>query len=123
MTIQTEEDDDCITTSFLPYIILENEIQPEFLQVWFLRQEDSLSDNDQLWGLVKESDQIKGSGAIVNIENPDLIASEISLHGQVFNEVIKLDLNSDGVVAMSIYLQKNVGLVGFEFEGTLWVAD
>ena len=94
-----------------------------FLQVWFLRQEDSLSDNDQLWGLVKESDQIKGSGAIVNIENPDLIASEISLHGQVFNEVIKLDLNSDGVVAMSIYLQKNVGLVGFEFEGTLWVAD
>ena len=30
VTIQTEEDDDCITTSFLPYIILENEIQPEF---------------------------------------------------------------------------------------------
>ena len=83
----------------------------------------SLGDNDQLWGILKENDQISGSGAIVNIENPDLIASKVSLNGQDFNEVITFDLNDNGAIAITLYLQKNVGLVAFEYKGTLWVAD
>lgn len=121
VTIRKEEDDKCITTKVLPYILLENEAQPEFLQVWFLRQEDLLGDNDQLWGLLNVNDQINGSGAILNIDNPDLIASQVSLNGIVFSEVITLNLNSNGAVTMTIYLQKNVGLIGFEYEGRLWV--
>jgi hypothetical protein len=118
-----ENDDDCMTTSVQPYIILENENQPGFLQVWFVRNENVLGESDELWGILNDDDEIKGSGAIFNITNSNLITSQVTLNDIAFDEIIKLDLNSNGAVAMVVYLQKNVGLVGFEYEGKLWIAE
>jgi len=123
VSVRTLRDDDCSTTTIQPYIVMESIDQAKFLNVWLNRDEDLLGDRDQLWATLNENDQNIGSGAINNVGNPDLIATSVTLNGAIFNEVITLDLNKNSDFAMRIFLQKNIGLVGFEYEDSLWVIE
>ena len=119
-TLTMEDDGDCIKTSIQPFIFMQNDNQPEFVQIWFKRDDN---DRDQLWAIIKENEQIQESGAIINLNDPDLSAKTVTLNGIDFDEVISLNLNPDPSVNTTIYLQKNIGIIGFHYNGILSVIN
>lgn len=121
--VRMEENKECITTDILPFFVMENTDLIEFLRVWVKHDEDLLGDRDQLWGIANANDEIQGSGAINNINSPDLIATNVSLNGTNYSEVISLDLEKNLELYMTIYLQKNVGLVAFDYDDSLWILE
>jgi len=123
VTTRIKDDDGCTTTSIQPYVILSGESEPEFLQLWFQRQEDLLADNDQLWGIHQQDGLIAGSGAITNIIDADLIAGSVMLQGRELADVISLELQSNGSNTLTAYLQKDVGLVGLTYDGIDWLLE
>jgi len=120
-TIRIEDDDECTKTSIQPYIDMQSIDQPDFLTIWF-NPKEGLS-NNQLWAIVHENDQIAGSGSISNINDPDSMTESKSLNGIVFDEVISLNMNGNNSIIKTIYLQKNVGIIGFEYQDSIWVIE
>lgn len=117
---QIEPDEDCTTTSIKPFIVMENSDQPEFLRIWFQYDEDLLGDREQIWAIAKEEDVNIASGALVEINNPDLVSETVTLNGRTFDEVVSFTINENSVLSMTIYLSKNIGLVGFDHLNYTW---
>ncbi len=122
-TVRIDDEDECTITSIQPYIYMQNDDQPEFLHIWFNRDEDLLGDRDQLWVIVKEDDQISGSGAISNINNLEDFTGTRSLNGTSFDDVITFDIDSQNSIVQKVYLQKDIGIIGFEYQDVLWVIN
>lgn len=120
VTIREEDDAECTKTTLQPFIIVEDDDQMQFLQVWLNPDEELLGDRDQLWGILYEDDGLAGSGAITTLNNPDAVATTINLNGINYDQVLSLELNDNGVLAITIYLQKNVGIIGYTYQNSTW---
>lgn len=120
---KTEDNDGCIITIVRPYLVLDNEEVPNFLRLWFMRQQDILSDNDQVWASLSLDGENAGSAVIFEADQPDIIASQVSINGLVFNEVITLDVTKNSSAVMTLYLQENIGILGFKYDGDTWLLN
>ena len=121
--IRENENRDCITSLVQPFIIVENEEQPEFILIRLTNTDEIFSSNRlQLFASFREGGSYIGGGLIPEINNPNAVATTVTLNDKTFDEVIIF--NIEGVETETIiYLQNNVGLIGLQYEGLTWVID
>jgi len=124
VTIKMEPDGDCETTIVQPFIDMQNEELNEFMHIWLNPNEDFLlGKRDQLWAIIRDEGELQESGAITDINAPDLLSTAIILDGNTFEDVVVLSLNDDIANTTEIYLQKNVGIIGYIYNTDLWIAN
>lgn len=120
--IRENENRDCITSLVQPFIIVENEEQPEFILIRLTSSDEIIGPNrDQLFASFREDGDFIGAGLISEINNPSAVATTVTLNDKTFDEVIIFDVGFG--TETIIYLQNNVGLIGLQYEGLTWVID
>ena len=125
VTERQELDGDCTTTTIQPFIVLNTENQDAVLRIWFNQADDFLSGRiDQLWGILDNEDGlIRASGAVVDLNTPELLSETVVLNDIEFSDVLTLPLVKNGETIIIVYLQRDSGLVAYELEGELWMAQ
>lgn len=118
--ISNDKDGDCIKTSIKPFFTLNTDTQDDFMRIWVSLNEDFLlGDHEQLWFIADNTDgSIFDSGMI---RDPLLTLRNINLNGATFNDVISLVKTSQQNTQTAIYLQRGVGIIGFELMNETWV--
>ena len=123
INIREQDDGACLKTIIQPLILLQDDVEEDFLRIWLNFDEDLLGDREQLWGILYENGSLAGSGALTDITVPNFTSTTVNLNGTSFNDVITLNLNSNQVVAITLFLQKDVGLIGFDYMDSIWVVE
>ncbi|GEM_PF-3738117 len=124
--IQTEpKGDDCTRTFIKPFMQLDTDEQERRLNIWLHKTDELVGgDRNQLWGVLDGEDGlIEASGTHSNLNSIEAEPTTVSLNGTIFIEVISLTLNKNDVEVMTVFLQKDIGLVGYDYLGETWVLD
>ncbi len=117
--ISIRDDRDCFNTFVKPTIKLSTTTQEEVIKIWGSLNEDLLlGDHEQLWFIIDDdTGSIDRSGSV---RFPLMNLRTVQLNGRTFDEVI----STEGAASrerLVIYLQRNMGIVGYEYQGETWV--
>jgi len=113
--ISIRDDRDCFNTFVKPTIKLSTTTQEEVIKIWGSLNEDLLlGDHEQLWFIIDDdTGSIDRSGSV---RFPLMNLRTVQLNGRTFDEVI----STEGAASrerLVIYLQRNMGIVGYEYQG------
>ena len=112
-------DRDCFNTFVRPTISLSTATQEDIIRIWSSLNEDLLlGDHEQLWFTIDDdTGSLDRSGSV---RFPLMNLRTVQLNGLTFDEVISTEgaASSERLV---IYLQRNVGIIGYEYQGETWV--
>jgi len=118
LDISTDNDGDCTTTSIKPYFTINTNEQEEFMRIWASFNEDFIADNEQFWFIIDDVDgSILESGMI---REPLLSVGNVSINGNTFEDVISIVTTRDQNTTI-VYMQREVGIIGYEMMDETWV--
>ena len=117
--ISIRDDRDCFNTFVRPTISLSTATQEDIIRIWSSLNEDLLlGDHEQLWFTIDDdTGSLDRSGSV---RFPLMNLRMVQLNGLTFDEVI----STEGAASrerLVIYLQRNVGIIGYEYQGETWV--
>lgn len=116
---------DCTLTTVLNQIKLGTEEQETRINLWFSKTDELVgNDRNQLWGILDGADDsLEASGSLTNINNIESELTTLTLSGNTYNEILSLTLSNSNEEVMTVYLQKDIGLVAYDYQEETWILD